>query len=462
MPLLGGALSMSKRTDDIYDEINTRQRFGIFLRSTMMYDEKKQRYLPLTQTDAIKLIIRTSSMSPRPTTNECKEAYTQIESLAPSLDEYKHLILFGDEYATQKVWNMHTVEWEPVPDDVSHIVWRSSIPPLEDTAAAREFLLQVAKGDAEHADNILQACAPLILETKPLGVIWFSGNGRNGKSGVVEILYRLLGDYLTKITLHQIQDGRLTPVLNGKLGNIVPESSEGYIDDSEKYKVIGEHGTFTVRKFHSQDSITVDTEMLHTIFNTNNIPTFADKSTGVRARTIIVPFLTRFQEDPTFFKRTFTPEFLGGFVTLLAQAAQEIRDNGYAYSWGEVTRSQKLDYDSEVNSAEAYIDFLREKGVTGFTNWRHLRIAYENWCADNGDTPLGLKSLKTTLKQQADAKTRVVREGDTTTKRWIIGNPSLDDIKDSELLDTLGLYVKPGKQKAGLVQADIFDDGGLV
>lgn len=444
---------MSKRTDDIYDEINTKERFATFLRSLMVYDETNQRYRPLSQADATRMIQQRSTMSPRPSLSETKEVYTLIDSLSPTLDANKHLILFGDEYATQKVWNMQTAEWEPVPDKVDHIVWRSSIPPLEDTSAAEQFLLQVGKGDKELASDILQACAPLLLETKPLGVIWFSGNGRNGKSGVVEILYRLLGDYLTKMTLHQIEDGKMTPVLNGKLGNIVPESSEGYISDSEKYKVIGEHGFFTVRKFHSQESTVVDTAMLHTIFNTNNIPNFADKSAGVRARTIIIPFLAHFAEDPTFFERTFTPEFLGGFLTLLTRSAQKIRDNKYKYAWGEKTLAQKLDYDHEVNTAEAYIEFLREQKVTGFTNWRHLRIAYENWCADNGDVPLGLKALKQTLKTQANAETKIVRDGKSVQKRWVVNNPSVNDIKNSELLDTLGLYVKPGKKTAGQLQS---------
>lgn len=455
---------MSKRTDDLYDEMAARHRFATFLNTALIYDEKKRRYLPLTETDAINVFLRTSKLSPRPVKNESREVYVAVQALSDSLDEYKHLILFGDDYATQKVWNMRTADWENPPDNIDHIVWRSSTAPGSDTAPASEFLLQVANGNEELAHDILQACAPLILEQKPLGVIWFSGSGRNGKSGVLDILYRLLGDYLTKMTLHQIEDGKMTPVLNGKLGNIVPESSEGYISDSEKYKVIGEHGFFTVRKFHSQDNITVDTSMLHTIFNTNNIPTFADKSKGVRARTITIPFNAFFEEDPTFFKRTFTPEFLSGFVTLLAQAAQEIRDNNYKYQWGEATLTQKIDYDHEVNSVEAYVDFLRVQGAVGFINWRFLKAAYENWCQDNGEVALGLKALKTTMKQYGKAKTRTVRDGDIVTKRWIMDDPSIDDIKNSTLLDTLGLYIKPGKKAVQLEQQDLdlFEEGGLV
>lgn len=438
---------MSKRTDEIYDELVARYTFINFLSTTMIFDTNKQRYVPTTHTEMRKLIHKTSSMSPRPTDQEAKEVFMLVESLAKDINASKHLILFGDSYATQKVWNMETVKWEDAPKDVSHIVWRSSVYPSDKTDAAEEFLLQVAKGDKRHARDILQACAPLLLATKPLGVIWFSGMGRNGKSGVLEVLYRLLGDYMTKVTLHQIQDGKLTPILNGKLGNVVPESSEGYIDDSEKYKVIGEHGTFVVRRFHSQDSITVDTHMLHTIFNTNNIPNFADKSAGVRSRTIIVPFLATFKEDPNFFERTFTPEFLSGFLRLMAKEAQTIRDNGYIYKWGEITDAQKSSYDAEVNSAEAYIKYLKEKRCTGFVNWRIMKVHYENWCADNGDVPLGLKALKNTMKQQAGVDSQLIRVGDTVQRRWLFNEPTPGAVRRSELIDTMGLYFDPNEAK---------------
>ena len=437
---------MSKRVDEIYEEISEMFTFRVFLGVPMVFDADKKRYIHLSEGTLLKILHRNSTVKPRAKVSEAREVAALIESLSPDLDGNKHLILFGDDYKTQKVWNMETVEWEPVPKDVSHIVWRSSTPPSDDPAAinaVKTFLLDVAKGDERHMNDILQACAPLFTAEKPLGVIWFSGNGRNGKSGVVKLLHMLLGDYLTKITLHQIQDGKLTPALNGHLGNILEESSEGYIDDSEKYKVIGEHGTFLVRKYHSQESIKVDTSMLHTIFNTNNIPNFADKSSGVRARTIIVPFLATFREDPTFFKRTFTPEFLSGFLHLVTQAAQQVRDQGYVYNWGPITKGEKQGYDDDVNSVEAYIRYLRSKSVTGFVNWRMLRIHYENWCSDNGEVPLGLKSLKNTMKHITNCEEKVTREGGTTRKRWTIDKPSDAKIKRSELLDGIGLWVDP-------------------
>lgn len=442
---------MSKRVDEIYEEIEAMFTFRIFLGVPMVFDSDKKRYVHLSESTMLRILHRNSTISPRPRQSESREVLELVTSLAPDLDGHRHLILFGDDYATQKVWNMETAEWEATPKDVSHIVWRSSTPPASPddpgVEAARQFLLDVARGDERHMEDILQACAPLFLSTKPLGVIWFSGNGRNGKSGVVKLLHMLLGDYLTKITLHQIQDGKVTPALNGHLGNILEESSEGYIDDSEKYKVIGEHGTFIVRKYHSQDTITVDTSMLHTIFNTNNIPNFADKSSGVRARTIIVPFLATFKEDPSFFARTFTPEFLSGFLHLVTEAAQKVRDQGYVYDWGPITAEGKQSYDNEVNTVEAYIRHLRERSVTGFTNWRMLRYNYEVWCADNGEVPLGAKALKNTMKLMAHAEEKVVRDGPITKRRWVIDKPSNTKIKRSELLEGIGLWVDPTKQE---------------
>jgi phage/plasmid-associated DNA primase len=437
--------------DEIYDEINDKFTFRIFLGAPMFYDSDKKRYVHLNETTMLRILHRHSSIKPRAKQSEAKEVFELVSSLSTDIDAHKHLILFGDDYATQKVWNMEAVEWETVPKDISHIVWRSSTAPSDDPdaiAAVRKFLLEVAKGDERHMQDILQACAPLFTASKPLGVIWFSGNGRNGKSGVVTLLHKLLGDYLTKMTLHQIEDGKMTPALNGHLGNILEESSEGYINDSEKYKIIGEHGTFLVRKYHSQDSIKVDTSMMHTIFNTNNIPNFADKSSGVRARTIIVPFLATFKEDPNFFKNTFTDEFMSAFLHLVTEAAQQIRDQNYTYNWGPITSGEKQTYDDEVNTVEAYIRYLRTKAITGFTNWRQLRIHYENWCTDNGEVPLGLKAMKATFKHITNATDKVMREGNLVTRRWVIDKPSDAKIKRSVLLDGIGLWVDPAKDDA--------------
>lgn len=313
-----------------------------------------------------------------------------------------------------KVWDMQTLKFV---DNVLDFVYSSDLPPAGNKEAAWTFLMQLADGDEELARDYLQAIAPLFMMRKPTGVVWFIGGGSNGKSALINALYRIIGQYFTSMTTAAIEDGRDTPRLNGVLGNIVRESSESRVDDTERYKAIGTHEPFTVHKFHSQDTIEVDTTF-HTIFNANNIPVFSDKTKGARRRTLILPFPAHFKDDPTFEDRTFTKEFLSGLIELVLETTHTIRDNGYRYKWSDVTLKAKEQYDNDVNSAEAFLDYLDKSNIVGFFNYATLRINYENWCGLNGLIPLGVTTLKRTVGNETGATRKPVRVGGNVFQRY--------------------------------------------
>jgi phage/plasmid-associated DNA primase len=110
--------------------------------------------------------------------------------------------------------------------------------------------------------------------------------------------------WFSQLTVKQIEDERDTPMINGKLGNVCLESNDGHIKDTGGYKNLAEHSTFSVHRFNSQDGVQVDGNV-HTIFNANNIPTFADKTQGVRRRTFTIPFKAAFEQDSTFDEKLF-------------------------------------------------------------------------------------------------------------------------------------------------------------
>jgi len=317
------------------------------------------------------------------------------------------LIQMGDA-----VWDMNKLEF--IETQLTP-VYSTAIEPLDDTVAAGAFLLSLAKGDSELAEDYLQALAPLFMARRPTGVVWFVGDGANGKSSLIDAMYRIIGPFLTSVTTSTLEDGRDVPRLMGILGNLVRESSEARVTDTERYKALGTHEPFYVHKFHSQDSYEIKSDF-HTVFNANNVPVFSDKTNGTRRRTIIVPFPNRFKEDEDFNNRTFTPEFLGGLLKLILDATHRLRANHYRYSFSEATIRAKGDYDEETNSAEAYLQSLRHDGVEAFGNYFNLRNDYENWCSEHGFVPLGMTNVKRVFKPYIDPKPRTVRVGESTVK----------------------------------------------
>ena len=330
-----------------------------------------------------------------------------VKTLSPDWSHLDHFIAFGD-----KVWDTKTLDWTTNQLDY---IYSSPITPNNNTAPVLKFLEQLADGDPELAQDYLQAIAPLVMHKKPAGVIWFVGDGANGKSSLIDAVYRLMGNHhLSSLTTSAIEDGKATPTLAGVLGNIVREASEARVEDTERYKAIGTHEPFAVRQLYTQENITVETNF-HTIFNANNVPIFGDKTKGARRRTLVLPFKAHFEDNPSFDDQTFTPEFLGGFLTLLLEEAKVIRANGYRYKWSRATMKAKEAYDSEVNSVEAYVAHLNEQKVAGFTSYLTLRINYENWCSQNGMIPLGITLLKRTFNTEVSPVRKSTRNAAGST-----------------------------------------------
>jgi hypothetical protein len=338
------------------------------------------------------------------------DVFAYVANTADDLTHNEHLILFGttavdDEtgkprHGTPMVWDMRENNWMVTSSPT--VVWRSPYAPAipkKDEQGDRlpvQFIMDLAGGDQGVYDDIMQSIAPIIMDRKPDGVIWWVGDGANGKSTLMDALYRIFPGQFSSITVKRLVDGRDTPSLNGTLANIVKESSEGRVEDTEIYKAIGTHENFRVHRFHSQDDLEVRGN-IHHIFSANSVPSFNDKGYSARRRTFIVPFKQRFTSDPSFEEKTFTPEIFGQLVTEMARYASRLANQGYKYKWSATTLAAKADYDMEANNAEEYVKELVSEGVVAFTSYNPVRIDYENWCADNGYVALGIGNLRKVL-----------------------------------------------------------------
>lgn len=365
------------------------------------------------------------------TRGQMGDTFAYLCNSSEDLTNSDHLILFGqkDDLAPNYrsiVWDMQTLSATAYQPEST--IWRSPYaqlsPPAPDPAPQGditrpkpdhqperlEFIMQLAGGDEGLYDDMMQSMAPLVMARKPDGVIWWVGDGANGKSTLMDALYRVFPGQLSSITVKRLTDGRDTPSLNGTLANVVKESSEGRIDDTEIYKSIGTHENFRVHKFHSQDDVEIQGN-LHHIFSGNSIPAFNDKGFSARRRTFIIPFNERFISDPTFEQKTFTSEFFGQLISEMCRYAVQLRKQGYRYKWSATTLGAKADYDTEANSAEEYAKDIISEGVVAFDSFNPVRMDYETWCADNGYVPLGVGNMRRALQSLGFERVSVRDDG---------------------------------------------------
>lgn len=411
----------------------------VLFKGDILYLAEDGIYHHLTSDQFARMVYQLGSM-PYTTVRDLEK---YVRGTAPDRTDLAQYIAFGDY-----VWDMDKVDFTDKisPEDC---IYCSRVQPSDAAVdKVNQYLLEVANNNPEVRKDILQSIAPLFTTIKPAGVIWWQGSGSNSKSATMHLITALLKPYLASVTLKQLEDERDTPVLNGKLGNIVGESSEGVIEDSRTYKAIGTHDDFSVHKFNSQDQITISGN-LHHIFSTNNMPIFGDKSNGARRRTLIIKFQNRFKDDPMFEAKTFTPEFIAAFLHLCLEEAKQLKKQNYQYRFSNITQQVKAEYDDVVNTAETFAQYLIDMGVQYFSNFSRLRMAYEWWCDSNSYSALGKTHLRNAIlaanfkrSSMRNADDKIVQiflhEGGTTenTKELFLGVYVAADADVKVKLDT--------------------------
>lgn len=404
------------------------------------------------------------------TRSKMSDIFAYLCNTARDVSEYEDYILFGSAAFKENedgqlvqdnhspdgitgVWDMDELRLKTLAEiPADNTIWRSPYARVP-TSEPLEFVMQLAGGDQGLYDDIMQSLAPIIMRRKPDGAIWWVGDGANGKSTLMDALYQIFPDQFSSITVKRLEDGRDTPSLNGTLANIVKESSEGRVDDTEIYKAIGTHENFRVHKFHSQDDIEVRGN-LHHIFSANAVPVFNDKQHSARRRTFIIPFLQQFPSDPTFEQRTFTPEFFGKLISEMIKYAVRLRAQGYKYKWSGTTTETKLDYDKATNNAEEFMRELIVSGVVAFTSFIPLQQEYENWCAENGYVPFGRGKLANAAKMTGFQRLTFRADNAGANQKHY----RLPTVQASDLvlyrLGKPGLFTVPGFRRDDLVSED--------
>lgn len=361
------------------------------------------------------------------------------------INHLSRYILMGD-----LVWDTRKVSFVEATEDIIYgAMFKTKYQPrIPEERYSNAFVMSLANNDVAVYDDIFQSIAPLILHTKPTGVIWWQGTGANGKSSLAKLIHKIFGEFLANLDLKSIEDERDTPVLNGKLGNVVLEASDHYVQNARLYKSVGAHEDFSIHKFHSQDMITVNGN-IHHIFNCNNMPGFADKTDGARRRTLIVQFKNKFKDDPTFEKRTFTCKFIEEFLGEVILYAKEMAERGYTYMFSEGAIKAKDIYDEGANTAETFMIEMMTTDICGFMGFKGLYQIYENWCGENGYVPMKITGFRRTVSDLGfDRKS--IRLDNGPRKVYM-----LDSVLPTEIelvRHTAGLYRRKGSPFVGVLQ----------
>lgn len=248
--------------------------------------------------------------------------------------------------------------------------------------------------------NLLQEFFGLCLtnETKFEKALFLLGEGANGKSVILFILQRLLGDdNFSAIPLEKFNNHHYLANLFSKLANIAIETSVASSVYDSTFKAIV-----------SGDPITADAKFKHPfvfrpycklIFALNNMPRVDDKTSAFFRRLLILRFNKIFQEEEQNknLKFELLKEINGIFLWSL-NGLKSLREKGHFKIPTEM-EAEIDDYRKDNNNVLLFVEDQCEFDVTFQISKDELYSFYSNWCKTNNYLPCAKKKFGKELKK---------------------------------------------------------------
>jgi putative DNA primase/helicase len=278
----------------------------------------------------------------------------------------------------------------------------TKIAPVAYVAAAdapfyHAFLDRVFAGDGKLVAFLNRVAGLSILGTTSERLLPIChGAGANGKSTLLELWSRVLGDYADQadadtLLLAKRQTTGNTPELadlHGKRLVVTSETSEGRRLDVARVKAITGGDTIKAcRKFENPFSFTPS----HTVWlATNHRPRITDDGAAIWDRVHLIPFTVTFPPD-TRVPRLELDERLDqdapGVLAWLVRGAVEYLRNGV----GEIPEAVRIATDAYRSNEDvigAFLDDMTERSLSDNTACRALFTAYSEWCDGAGERPM--------------------------------------------------------------------------
>jgi len=171
-------------------------------------------------------------------------------------------------------------------------------------ANAKKFFNEISVNDEEMVDFHRRLWGySLTGETCDRSLYTMYGEGKNGKSTLINIIKKILGDFygvldecvMTKTSISRGATPELAPLVDARVATL-PESEEGETINSKRLKTITGDDTITMRKLY-EDQMSFETQA-KCFMPTNHKPKININDSAVVDRIKFIPFTARFEETP--------------------------------------------------------------------------------------------------------------------------------------------------------------------
>lgn len=319
------------------------------------------------------------------------------------------------------VFNLETKE---LLDYSPKYIIKNKIPHNYNPAAYHELLDKTLSKICCNDKNLRRVIEEMIgytlLRRNELGKSFIlTGDGSNGKSTLLDLIYELLGeDNISSVALKELSDRFKTFQLDGKLANIGDDISNEYIPDNSTFKKLVTGEKVNVERKGTDPYDFRNYSKL--IFSANELPRINDLSGGLKRRLVFIPFNAKFSKrdedyDPFIKDKITTPAALEYLLKIAIDGLYRILNNN------SITYSKACDqvwdeYEAINNPVVSFIDDHKIENESINDVYRQ----YSVWCHESGLKPLSKIIFGKEVRKQGYNSNKQVKIDGKVTKIYTI------------------------------------------
>jgi len=222
----------------------------------------------------------------------------------------------------------------------------------------------------------------------------FVGDGRNGKSTLISIMYNFLErNNISSVSLQDLNNSRFsTSLLVEKVANIFADLPSDALNRTGMFKMLtGGDYVKAERKFKDAFNF-LNTAKL--VFSCNKIPETKDDTSAFFRRWIFVNFPNKFEGekcDPNILKKLTTEEEMSGLLNWAIEGLKSLLENK-AFSDNKSTEDIMDTYQRLSSPVMAFAKDCVEQDSEGFIQKDDLYSAFVSYCKEN-NLPTMVKSV---------------------------------------------------------------------
>lgn len=256
-----------------------------------------------------------------------------------------------------------------------------------------DILAQWVDGEEQAIALLRHLATALAPHWSAVKYVLLIGDGRNGKSVLIEMMEALFGRENCSFTSRGDMSTKSPTIhsMNGKLLNLIADGQMEYLKDSgvEKTLIAGE--VVEIKRLYRDNPIPVQTNALF-IEGLNQEPKSRDKSSALQKRIVRFAFPNVFPEAPAFKAQMKSAKYTGALLSLLID--HYVKWEEAATMLAPTARSIELQLEHEYNNSTAvqYLEHLENTEPLGAwesikgKDTKVLAAEFSSWRISQGDT----------------------------------------------------------------------------